>query len=75
MASTPIPSLSVLSVKSVVFLLRTLCRLQRNHGLHGLHGWEGALMGRGFVTVENLFRGDSPGELSFHPNPFFIRGT
>ena len=41
-ASTPIPSLSVLSVKSVVFLLRTLCRLQRNHGFRGLHGWEGA---------------------------------
>ena len=29
-------------------------------------------MGKGFVTVENLFRGHPPGLHPFHRNPFFI---
>jgi hypothetical protein len=30
-------------------------------------------MGKGFVMVENLFRGHPPGEHPWHRNPFFIR--
>ena len=30
-------------------------------------------MGKGFVRVENLFRGHPPGEHPWHRNPFFIR--
>ena len=30
-------------------------------------------MGTGFVMVENLFRGQPPGEHPWHRNPFFIR--
>ena len=30
-------------------------------------------LGTGFVMVENLFRGQLPGGLPWHRNPFFIR--